>query len=110
MTLAIGTVVQATLPTTIGRFWEPKARSLVVTGSHNGVPLAVPTTCGKARRVHLEPNPENGLWGPVELITNIRFSLTDPNRFEVLGHLTAGELIALRKTLRGLTVAQTWDL
>lgn len=110
MTLAIGTVVQATLPTTIARFSDAKARSLIVTGDWHGFPVAVPTTCGKAQRVHLEPTRENGLWGNVELITNIRFRLIDPSHFEVLGHLTASDVIALRKLLRGLQVAQTWNL
>ena len=88
-----GTVIKGT-PAKHGRFPTAKARTLFVIGKT----LAIPTSASQSFRQMFEPEEGNGLWKPVDLMSEIRCLMQTHSHIEVVGELsTAAKEILYRK-------------
>ena len=78
-----GTVIMGT-PAKHGRFPVAKERTLFVIGRT----LTIPTRASQSRRRTFEPDDSNGLWKPVDLMSEIRCLMRVHSHIEVLGELS----------------------
>ena len=90
-----GMVVKA-IPETHPRFPQRKQRTCVVLRDGSMMPM----THSQCRRRHLKPSKENGLWKDVDLMTEVRFILTDSSSYTVIGQLSDAEMSVVEMIAR----------
>lgn len=93
--LSAGAVVKA-VPVEHPRFPNGKDRTHIVLRDGS----MMPTSHGQCRRHHLEASAHSGLWKDVDLITEIRTTLTNSSSFEVIGHLSDAEMTVVERIAR----------
>lgn len=93
--LIAGMVVKA-VPVKHPRFPDEKERTCVVL--RDG--FMMPMTHSQCRRKHLKPSGTNGLWKEVDLMTEVRFYLTDSSSYTVIGQLSEAEMSVVERIAR----------
>ena len=79
-----------------GRFPMPKQRTLFAIGER----LLIPTTASQCTRQTFKPDSENGLWKPVDLMSEIRVLLRETSTYEQVGQLSDAAIVILRQKVR----------